>query len=69
MLKDSKNDKFWESEYKKLLNKKDPLDKMILELAEKGELKVNAVGVKSESGQALEKYSRDSLPHRGKHTS
>ena len=65
----SKNNKLWESEYKKLLNKKDPLDKLILELAESGELKVDAVEVKEGNKNYLKKYSRDLLLHRGKHTS
>lgn len=64
----SDNDNTWELEYKKLLNKKDPLDKQILKLAENGELKVNIVCIEEESEHNLE-YDRKSLFHKGKHTS
>ena len=59
----------WEREYKKLLNKKDPLDRQILELSKKGQLNVQVVELKREAGNPSEKYTRKSLPHRGKHTS
>ena len=65
----SKNEKLWESEYKKLLNKKDPLDKLIFQVATNKELKVDFVNVEGHDKDNLKKYSRDSLPHRGKHTS
>ena len=41
----------WEREYKKLLNKKDPLDRQILELSKKGQLNVQAVELKKEAGE------------------
>ena len=69
MKNSSKNDKLWELEYKKLLNKKDPLDKFILELAGNNELRINIVNVEGQDKDNLKKYSRDSLPRRGKHTS
>jgi len=59
----------WELEYKKLLNKKDPLDKQILELTKKGELDIKIVDLKEDIINPSEKYSHKNLPHRGKHTS
>jgi len=43
------NNKILEPDYKKLLNKKDPLDKQILNLAKPGELKVGVVWIKEEN--------------------
>ena len=40
------NNKKLNYSYKKILNKKDPLDKQILKLTKKGELKVGVVQVK-----------------------
>jgi len=71
-MRDEKNDKKGkETDYTRLLNKNDPLDRRILELAEKGKLNVEAVKVheNSESRYPFDGYSRKSLPHRGKHTS
>ena len=59
----------WEKEYKKLLNKKDPLDKQILELTKEGRLNVRVVDLKDENGHPSEKYTRKSLPPKSKHTS
>ena len=59
----------WELEYRKLLNKKDPLDKQILELTKKGELDIKIVELKEDIINPSEKYSHKTLPHRGKHTS
>lgn len=42
------NSKAWGLGYKELLDEKDPIDKLILELADKGELKVGTVEVKGE---------------------
>ena len=64
-----KDEDVWELEYKKLLNKKDPLDKQILELTKKGELNIKIVELKEEIKKPSEKYSHKSLFHRGKHTS
>jgi hypothetical protein len=69
MRNSSKNEKLWESEYKKLLNKKDPLDQMILELVKENELRVNFVEVKGEDKVHHQEYSREKLPHKGKYTS
>lgn len=55
--------------YKKILNKKDPFDQLILELSQKGVLDVSAVGIGSEQPlDELDEYSRRPV-HRGKHSS
>ena len=41
------------SDYKKLLNTKDPLDKQILNLVKQGELKVAVVGMKEKNKQSI----------------
>lgn len=69
MQKDSSNDNLWELKYKKLLNKDNVLDKLILELVENGELKVGAVNLGEEKKDSLKKYSRELIHHRGKYTS
>ena len=69
MRNSSKNDKLWESEYKKLLNKKDPLDQLILELVETDKLRVDFVKVEGTDTEHLKEYSREKLPHKGKYTS
>jgi len=51
-----------------LLNKKDPLDERILQLAKNGELKIGVVRVKEGDKHSFEDYSHKSLPYRGKHT-
>ncbi len=61
--------KKWKSDYKALLNKKDPLDERILTLVKNGELKIGVVEVKEDDKQSFEDYSHKSLPHRGRHTS
>ena len=61
--------KRWKSDYKALLNKKDPLDERILTLVKNGELKIGVVEVKEGDKQSFEDYSHKSLHHRGKHTS
>lgn len=61
--------KRWDSAYKTLLNKKDPLDERILQLAKNGELKIGVVRVKEGDKHSFEDYSHKSLPHLGKHTS
>jgi len=66
---DSNEDRIWEKEYEKLLDKKNPLDNRILELAKIGKLKIGIVEVKAEIKDSNKKYSRDSLSHKGKHTS
>ena len=69
MKHSSKNEKLWDLEYKKLLNKKDPLDQMILELMDTNQIRVDFVQVEGEDKEHLKKYSRDNLPRKGKHTS
>jgi hypothetical protein len=44
-------------DFKQLLNKDDPIDKMILKLAKKGELNVGVVWVKEESEDYSDDYS------------
>ena len=56
-------------DYKKLMDEDDPIDKLILELAEKGELKVGIVEVKEERWHFLKKYMLNFLSHFGRHTS
>ena len=64
-----KDKDIWELEYKKLLNKKDPIDKQILELTKKGELDIKIVELEEDIKNPSGKYSYKNLPHRGKHTS
>jgi hypothetical protein len=56
--------------YKKVLNKNDPFDQLIMELAQKGILDVCAVEIGQESSiPETHKYSRKLVPYRGKYTS
>ena len=56
--------------YKKALNKNDPFDQLIMELAQKGILDVCAVEIGQESlVPETHEYSRKVVLHRGKHTS
>jgi hypothetical protein len=52
-----------------LLNKKDPLDKRILELVKNGDLKISVVRVNEGDKRSFENYSREPLPRQGRHTS
>ncbi|UCD13476.1 MAG: hypothetical protein JSW60_07955 [Thermoplasmatales archaeon] len=56
-------------DYKKLMDEDDPIDKLILELAEKGELKVGIVEVKEERWRFLKKYMHKFFSRRVRHTS
>jgi hypothetical protein len=56
-------------DYKKLLNKKNPIDKLILDLGVKGELEIGFVEVEQGYDRLQEPYNRKSIPHKGKHTS
>ena len=68
-MKEGSNKKFeFESDYKKVLNKKDPFDKQILNLVKQGELKIGVVGIKESSGYNSDKYNRNPMPRRGKHS-
>ncbi|UCF12946.1 MAG: hypothetical protein JSW06_01485 [Thermoplasmatales archaeon] len=53
----------WRLDYKELLDEEDPIDKLILELAEKGELKVGTVEVKEERWRFFKKYLSNFLSH------
>ena len=56
--------------YRKVLNKKDPFDQLIMELGRKGVLDVCVVGIGEEPSIPTEReYSRKPVPPRGKHTS
>lgn len=50
------NSPLWENKFKKLFNIEDPLDQLILDSAEKGELKVGFVEVKPDRWLYLKKY-------------
>ena len=68
-MKEGSNKKFeFESDYKKILNKKDPFDKEILNLVKQGELKIGVVGIKESSGYNSDKYNRNPIHRRGKHS-
>ena len=67
--KSSFPNRFWNSAYKALLNKKDPLDVRILELVKNGDLKIGVVRVNEGDKHSFEDYSREHLPRRGRHTS
>jgi hypothetical protein len=56
--------------YRKVLNKKDPFDQLIMELGEKGVIDVDIVGIGEEPSIPTErKQSRKPVPSRGKHRS
>ena len=55
--------------YKKYLNKKDPIDNVILELIKKNKLKIGVVKVFNENPDNLEWYSKQNLSLNVKHTS
>jgi hypothetical protein len=58
------------NKYKKVLNKNDPFDQLIMDLAQKGILDVCAVELGQESlVPETQEYSRKLLLHRGKLTS
>ena len=57
-----------ELDYKQLMDENDPIDKLILDLAENGKLKVGIVEVKEERWRFFKKYMPNFLSHWGKHT-
>ncbi len=57
-----------ELDYKQLMDENDPIDKLILDLAGKGKLKVGIVEVKEERWRFFKKYMPNFLSHLGKHT-
>jgi hypothetical protein len=68
-MKEKNHQKISNDKYKKFLNKNDPFDQLIIELAHKGILDVCAVKIGQESSPPeVHDYSRKLLPHRGKHT-
>jgi hypothetical protein len=68
-LKEGSNKKFeFESDYRKVLNKKDPFDKQILNLVKHGELKIGVVGIKESSGYNSDKCNRNPILRQGKHS-
>jgi hypothetical protein len=58
-----------EPDFKKLLNEKDPIDKLVLELAMDGKLKVGTVIIKGERFHFLKKYINNLLFYIGRHSS
>lgn len=68
MRDESKDEKKDEIDYRKLFNKKEPLDNLILELAKKGELEIGVVTIDDNKLQS-DNYNVKSLKHRGRHTS
>ncbi len=66
---DGSNNNIRETDNWKLSNQNDPIDKLIIELAEKGELKVKLVNIKGKNKRFLKKYSFKSILPKIKHTS
>lgn len=65
----SQDKKAFQVECKRLLNKKDPLDRLILDMAKKKELDVYFVDTDVESKNVIDSYSVDNIPkRRGRHT-
>ena len=63
-LKESTKNKFgWDGDYKKLLNKRDPIDKQILKLVKHGELSIGVVEIKETN-----EYNKHMLTQIGKYT-
>ncbi len=62
--------KMTDRKFKKVLDKNDPFDQLIMELGQKGVLDVCVVGIGQEPAALPEQeYSRKPVPPRGKHTS
>ena len=57
-----------ELDYKQLMDENDPIDKLILDLADKGKLKVGIVEVKKERWRFFKRYMTNFLSYFGKHT-
>lgn len=57
------NSSVWENKFKKLLDIEDPLDRLILDSAERGELKVGFVEVKPDRWLYLKKYLPSFVKH------
>ena len=69
MKNDLASSKQYEPDFKKLLNERDPIDKLVLELIEEGELKVGTVVVKGERFHFLKKHINNLLFYIGRHSS
>jgi hypothetical protein len=68
-LKEGLKKKFeFESDYKRVLNRKDPFDKEILNLVKQGELKIGVVEIKEPSENISDKYERNPMHRRAKHS-
>jgi hypothetical protein len=62
--------KLSDRKYRKVFNKDDPFDQLIMELGQKGVLDVCVVGIGGEETKHPEQgYSRKPTPPKGKHTS
>jgi hypothetical protein len=62
----------WDGMHKKchkFLDKKDPIDKVILDLSRKGILKVGFIKIRCENKEEKGVYSRDNLSSSGKYSS
>lgn len=57
------NSTLWADKYKKFLNLDDPLDQLILDFAQKGELKVGFVKIKPKRKFNFKKYFSTFLKH------
>ena len=69
VMGDKNHRKMADRKMRKVLDKNDPFDQLIMELSQKGVLDVCVVGIGPESvGTPAHEYSRKPVP-RGKHTS
>ena len=70
MMAEKNHQKISNNRYKKGLNKNDPFDQLIIDLAQSGKLDVSIVEIKPESTvPQTHEYSRKSLHHRGEYSS
>jgi len=67
---ETNHQKLSDRKYRKVFNKNDPFDRLIMELGRKGILDVCVVGIGNEQTKHPEhEYSRKPVPPKGKHTS
>ena len=59
---------FQKNEYKKALDKHNPLDKAILDLTTSGNLTISIHPLKDDTNHKHDPYSYNTLPPKGKHT-
>lgn len=70
VMAEKENKKMTDRKIKKVLDKNDPFDQLIMELGKKGVLDVCVVGIGQQSADASEHpYTRKPVPPRGKHSS